>query len=271
MNEHTNENLPEGVFQASKKSGEIYYRSSLTHKRKHISLGSFETIEEAHKAYITGRNILEHKYQPEDYAPELTLSFEKWIILLNFRDNNIYFSNPIYVRNKYFEYYMSPSDCLIFDIDDLFYFSSHKIMKRGGHLFVADYGMQISLLSRFQIRSYAVEGIDYIFANGNSMDFRRENLIIMPSYHGVRPIHTKNGIRYKARIHIHGYYIIGTYETITEAAIAYNKAIDILKKKGIDKNFMVNYIDTISPSTYADIYSECKISKKITDYECSTL
>ena len=29
-------------------------------------------------------------------------------------------------------------------------------MKRGGHLFVAEYGMQTSVLSRYGIRSYAV-------------------------------------------------------------------------------------------------------------------
>lgn len=220
----------------------------------------------AHEAYITGKKIIEHQFQPEDYEDSHALSFEKWIILLNFRDNNIYFSNPIYVRSKYFEYYLSPNQCLIFDIDDLFYFSSHKIMQRGGHLFVADYGMQINILSRFQIRSYAIEGIDYSFSNGNPMDFRRENLILTPTYHGVRPLQTKDGMQYKTRIHINGYINVGTYDTITEAAIAYNKAIDILKKKGINKNYLVNYIDNLSPSQYADIYSECKISRKIINF-----
>lgn len=266
MAKQTFELLPEGVFSAQKKSGEIYYRSSLTYKRKHISLGSFSSPELAHEAYETGKKIIDHKYQPEDYETTHALSFEKWIILLNFRDNDIYFSNPIYVRNKYFEYYLSPSQCLIFDIDDLFYFSSHKIMQRGGHLFVADYGMQINILSRFQIRSYAIEGVDYRFANGNSLDFRRENLILTPTYHGVRPQSTKDGIKYKTRIHINGYYVVGTYETIIEAAIAYNKAIDILKKKGNNKNYMINYIDNLSPSQYADIYAECKISRKILNW-----
>lgn len=260
------ESLPEGVFLAKKKSGEIYYRSSLTYKRKHISLGSFSTPKAAHQAYITGKKIIENQYQPEDYEPRLELDFEKWIILLNFRDNDIYFSNPIYVRNKYFEYYLAPTQCLVFDIDDLFYFSSHKIMQRGGHLFVADYGMQISLLSRFQIRSYAIQGIDYAFANGNPMDFRRENLILTPTYHGVRPYTQKGELRYRTRIHIRGYFVVGTYHTIEEAAIAYNKAIDILKKNGVNKNYSVNYIDNISPSKYADIYSECKISRKIYEY-----
>ena len=34
-------------------------------------------------------------------------------------------------------YYLSPSHVLKFDPDDLFYYSSHKIMRRGNHYFVA--------------------------------------------------------------------------------------------------------------------------------------
>ena len=41
-----------GSFQAMKKDGTIYYRSSITYKNKHISLGSFPTEEESHAAYI---------------------------------------------------------------------------------------------------------------------------------------------------------------------------------------------------------------------------
>ena len=41
-----------GAFKAQKKDGTIYYRSSITYKNKHISLGSFKTEEEASGAYI---------------------------------------------------------------------------------------------------------------------------------------------------------------------------------------------------------------------------
>ena len=34
-----------GVFQAKKKNGSLYYRSSLTYRAKHISLGSYDTPE----------------------------------------------------------------------------------------------------------------------------------------------------------------------------------------------------------------------------------
>ena len=85
------------------------------------------------------------------------------MILINFRDNGIYFGTPIYARPKFFYYYLSPVDVLKFDIDDLFYYSSRKIMKRGEHLFVADYGMQVNILNRYGIRSFAVAGKDYLF------------------------------------------------------------------------------------------------------------
>ena len=37
-----------GVYEAISKNGTIYYRASLTYRNKHISLGSFETEQEAH-------------------------------------------------------------------------------------------------------------------------------------------------------------------------------------------------------------------------------
>ena len=39
--------------------------------------------------------------------------------------------------------------------------------------------------------------------------------------------------RYRARINVPGYYIVGYYHSEFDAAIAYNKAIDILKKNGV--------------------------------------
>ncbi len=76
----------------------------------------------------------------------------------------------------------------------------------------------------------------------------------------------ENKTFYVAKIHIRGNFLIGKFQTQTEAAIAYNKAIDVLKKNGIEKNFTPNYIDSIPPSTYADIYSNIKIPEKITSY-----
>ena len=47
-----------GVYPATKKDGTAYYRASLTHNRKHISLGSFSSMEEAHTAYLDADNLL---------------------------------------------------------------------------------------------------------------------------------------------------------------------------------------------------------------------
>lgn len=260
--------MEKGIFEAKKKDGTVYYRASITYRKKHISLGGFDTKEAAARAYSEANRLintptlmLHHHY---DESP---LPFEKWVVLLNYRDNGIYFSTPIYARNKFFYYYLSPSEVLKFDIDDLFYYASHKIMKRGGHLFVADYGMQLNILNRYGIRSFSVPGRDYYFRNGDDTDFRHENLQIINRYQGVSEVTFHGKKKYRARINVPGYFIIGHYASETDAAIAYNKAIDILKKNGVRKNYTPNYIDGLSPAVYADIYSHLKISDKILNYK----
>ncbi|MDE5747766.1 MAG: hypothetical protein K2I21_09350, partial [Acetatifactor sp.] len=170
------------------------------------------------------------------------------------------------IRPSFFYYYFSPSDFFIFDSDDLFYYSSHKISCRGGHYFVADYGMQVNIASRYGIKSYAVPGVDFDFLNGDSTDFRRENLRIRNTYHGVRTVTEKGVLRYSVRIHVNGYYKVGVYDTVTEAAVAYNKAADILEKNGLNKNFLRNYIEGLSSADYAEIYSAVSVSSKIIHY-----
>lgn len=167
---------------------------------------------------------------------------------------------------RMFYYYLSPSLVLKFDPDDLFYYSSHKIMQRGGHYFVADYGLQVSIVSRYGIKPYAKEGRDYRFINGDSSDFRRENLEILNLYHGVAPEYKNGQLMFAVRIHIRGNYIVGRYHDEITAAIAYNKAIDVLHKNGLQKKYLPNYIEDLSPSRYAEIYSALEISPKITGY-----
>ena len=256
-----------GVFAAKKKDGTVYYRASITYRKKHISLGGFDTMHTANAAYLEADRLLNYdRAGINQYRDASRLPFEKWVILINFRDNGIYFGTPIYARTKFFYYYLSPNDVLKFDIDDLFYYSSHKIMKRDGHLFVADYGMQVNILNRYGIRSFAVAGKDYLFLNGDDTDFRHENLQIVNRYQGVTEVIFRGKHRYRARINVPGYYVIGHYHSEIDAAIAYNKAIDILKKKGVQKKYTPNYIEGVSPSTYADIYSRLKISDKIINY-----
>ncbi|MEG0961729.1 MAG: hypothetical protein RR139_03525 [Lachnospiraceae bacterium] len=260
-----------GVYIATKKNGTLYYRSNITFSNKHISLGSYSTEHLAHQAYQEAGSLLyDLSVSLEDsFLFSTILPFDKVISLLNFRDNHIYFKTPIYLKNNFFLYYVSKQDELKFDIDDLFYYSSHKIMRRLGHLFVSDYGMQVNILSRYGIKNYAVMGRDYCFVNEDTTDYRYSNIIIINPYHGVTKSSLKGIVSYQAKIHINGTFIVGTYPTVEIAAIAYNKAADLAKNNGISKNFQTNYIDNYSPREYAEIYSTVKISKKYTNYLAS--
>lgn len=261
--------LSAGVFAAVRKNGQVYYRASITYRNKHISLGSFDTEEEAHAAYLdAGELVASSRYQVEDYvAGEVTLPFEKWVSLVNFRDNDLYIKTPIYLKKSYFFYYYSPDLCLKFDIDDLFFYSHHKLMKRGGHLFVSEYGMQTGILSRYGIKSFAVEGRDYYFVNGDSTDFRYGNIVIVNPYYGVRKEFRKGMPVYSARIHVNGDIIIGRYPSEEEAAIAYNKAAALLKERGCKRNFPENYLADLDEIDYARIYHMVRISRRIREME----
>ncbi len=260
--------LKTGVFQAKKKDGTIYYRSSLTYKSKHISLGSFPTENDAHQCYLEGIKILSDTCKIEQYTPESYsfITFDKYISLINFRDNGIYFKNPIYLYSKYFKYYYDTNTEYTFDVDDLFFYSKHKIMKRNGHIFVADYGMQINVLSRYGIKNYAVPEKDYIFINGDNTDFRYKNIQIINRFNGVSKAEKKGRIIYIAKIHINGDYIVGKYFNEYDAAIAYNKAGDILVQKGILNSYHKNYLEALSSIEYASRYTNIKISDKIRNF-----
>ncbi len=258
-----------GVYTASRKDRTAYYRASLTYRAKHISLGSYDTPEDAHRAYLLARTLLDDaSFTLDRYSADSPLSFHKWICLINFRDNGIYFSSPIYIRPKFFYYYFSPSDYFIFDTEDLFYYSSRRISRRGGHYFVADYGMQVNIMSRYGIRNYAVEGKDYRFINGNRQDMRYENIEIINRYNGVEALSDGKTTRYRVKIHVKGNITVGVYDSETEAAIAYNKAVDLLKKAGVNKAYTPNYMEGMSPAVYADLYSSVKVSSGVRHYRC---
>ena len=256
-----------GVYSACRKNGMPYYRASITYLGKHISLGSYSTELKAHKAYTLAGQVLapSSRWNIENYPSSCLLSFHKWIVLMNVRDNRIYIKNPIYIQKRYFLYYIDRDTALKFDAEDLFYYARHKISKRGGHLFTSEYGMQINLLSRYGIKNYAVPGRDFLFVNGDNTDYRYSNIEVINSYHGVSRFFKKGLPVYQSRIHINGDYIIGRYKTQEEAAIAYNKAAHLLKDKGLNKNFPENYIDGMDAITYAAIYQRLRISQKIKD------
>ncbi len=257
-----------GVSAAKQKNGTVYYRSSITYRNKHISLGSFSSEEDAGTAYLDALQIINDSSLDLFHISDCkrSLSFEKTVILLNFRDNRLYFKTPIYLRKGYFSYFLSPAMELKFDIDDLFYYSSHKIQKRNGHLFVSDYGMQYSILGRYGIKPYAVKGRDYDFANGDSLDYRYSNIIVYNHYHGVLQYTKNGGVRYRAYIHINGNYLIGSYSSEAEAAVAYNKAADLAKASGISKNFPENYVEGLGAKEYAELYTKLHISKRYLNY-----
>lgn len=252
-----------GVYSAKKKDGSQYYRSSITYRRKHISLGSYSTEEESHQAYLTAVSVVNTpSIGIDDYQHKThIIDFTKWIVLINFRDHGIYFKTPIYLKKNYFLYYLSPNKVLKFDVDDLFYYSHHSIMQRGGYLFVADFGMQINIQSRYGIKNFAVEGRDFLFINGDDTDYRYGNIEIINRYHGV--LKKQHGLIYEARIHINGDFIIGKYKSEIEAAVAYNKAVLILKEKNPLKNYQMNYIDELDEISYASLLNKVRISNKI--------
>ncbi len=260
-----------GVYETTLKDGTPSFRASITYQKKHISLGSFPEEKSAHDAYLLAFSVLsDHTLGILDYKQSCPLSFDKWVILVNLRDNGIYFSTPIYLMKTYFIYYLEPELELKFDLEDLFYYASHKIMRRGGHLFVADYGMQVTIPSRYGIKNYAVQGKDYLFINGDPYDYRYENIKILNTYHGVSVIREKDTVKYRARIHLRSYYLIGYYDNAIEAAVAYNKAVDVLKERYPFKNYELNYIAELKASEYAELYDKVKISEKIYDIHFST-
>ena len=53
--------------------------------------------------------------------------------------------------------------------------------------------------------------------------------------------------------------VVGHYDTEEEAAIAYNKAVDVLKAAGSDRAYEKNYLDDVSPAKYIVLYNNIRI------------
>ena len=221
-----------GVYEARKKNGEIYYRASFTYKNKHISLGSSSDEASCHAMYneaceITG-NSSEHWIDTESR----TTSYNDSITL------------PL---SKYIS--------LI----------NFRDMSRVGYYFVNDYGMQTSILSRFGVRSHSVKGRDYVFKNGDTHNYRYENIQVINRYNGVTQFSKNGRIMYRTKIHINGDYILGEFLSENEAAVAYNKAIDMLSGL-INIAYTPNYIEGISSVEYASLYHNIILSKNFRNY-----
>lgn len=257
-----------GIFKSTKKDGSEYYRASIHRKGKKISLGSFATEEAAIKAYQEANMIYqESMITIDNYRLFIrNLKHEKAVCLINHRDNGIYIKTPIYLRSGYFSYYLKGTEEYKFDNEDLFYYSSHTIMQRGGHLFVNDYGSQYSLISRYGIISYGIPDRDFRFVNGDFRDYRYENILIINRYHGVRRKKTSSGYVYYVKIHINGEYSLGRFKDESIAAVCYNKGADAANAAGLPKNFMKNYIPEYTTEEYLKIYDEIELPQKYLDY-----
>ena len=254
-----------GTNSAKRKDGSIYYRSSITYKNKHISLGSYSEALDAHHAYLLANDLLSNtSITLEHYKAPSLLSFQKWVVLINYRTTGLYFNSPILLKRNYFIYYLSQTHALYFDVDDLFYYSNHPIHRRQGYYFVNDYGMQVNLLSRYGIRNHCVKGKDYIFTDGNDRNFRYDNIDVLNPYHGIEIEHKNNRTLYKARIHLNGNTIIGRYSDAVTAAIAYNKAIDFVRLHSISqKRFEKNFIEAMTTEDYKSIYATITIGPNL--------
>ena len=228
-------------------------------QQKKIYLGLYDTEQEAKNALEEAANVMNQSIPIEEYACQY-LNFNKYVTLCNFRDRRVYIKNPIYTYDTYFDYYLSQDLILTFDMKDLFFFSSYKIRKRGNYIYIQDSVTQQSILSRFGIHPHSTYGIDYKFKNGNSYDFRRENIEIINSYKGVIYKEKNGTLVYVAKIFIDHDIVIGHYATQTEAAVAYNKAADILEKRGIKKEFIRNTIPYLTLTEYNEIYDRLMVS-----------
>ncbi len=260
--------MKKGVYQTTKKDGTTYYRSNITYAGRHVSLGSFADEDTAAAAYVAARRLysdasitlvnIGNEHEP--------LSFDKAVTILNHRDHGIYIKTPIYLQTGYFSYFLKGVGELKFDNDDLFYYSEHRILVHDGHIYVNDFGMQYGILARYGIKNFAVAGKDYTFANGDPLDFRYQNIIVINRYHGVTKKTIAGNVRYEAKIHINGEYLIGRFRSEPEAAVAYNKAADAASSAGIQKNFIQNYVVDLSAKEYADVYSDILLPEKYLRY-----
>ncbi|MGN0240765.1 MAG: hypothetical protein ACI4CS_03680 [Candidatus Weimeria sp.] len=250
-----------GIYKTALKDGTESFRVSFYHAKKHITVGSYPDEKAAETALKEALALYDDPAVTiENFRHSITqVSSDKAVSILNHRDNHVYFKTPIYLMQGYFLYFLSEKQVLKFDNDDLFYYSTHRILSHDGHLYVNDYGSQYSLFARYGIRNFAVKGVDYSFANGDSNDLRYENVIVINPYNGVRQLDYNGMIRYEAKIHINGYIRIGIFHSMEKAAVAYNKAVDFCLSHGLKKNFVKNYVVDLNVNEYRSIYDSVSL------------
>ena len=187
-----------GVYKSAKKDGSISYRASITFRSKHISLGSFKSEEQAHYAYLDAAEIINNS---NIFTPDnYSASLCKMLPFSKWVVLNNFKNNGIYIKTPI---YLRKT---FFN----YYISEHDVLT-----FDAD---------------------DLFYYSDHSI-LRYENIEILNPYQGVTIERKSEKTCYVTRIHINGNFTAGRYPSIEEAAIAYNKAADLLEKKGVTKKF----------------------------------
>ena len=254
-----------GIYKTALKDGTASFRVSFYHAKKHIAIGSYSDEKAAGAALKEALALYDDKtitiWNFRHFISEV--SSDKAVSILNHRDNHVYFKTPIYLMQGYFLYFLNDKRIIKFDNDDLFYYSTHRILIHDGHLYVNDYGSQYSLFARYGIRNFAVKGVDYEFANGDANDLRYENVIVINPYNGVRQLDYNGMIRYEAKIHINRYVRIGIFHSMEKAAVAYNKAVDFCLSHGLYRNFVKNYIVDLSANEYKSTYDSISLPESL--------
>ena len=239
------------------------YKTYFLYEATKIYLGSYASMEAAESALNDAKELMSLPAGPPQFA-SYNLNYKKIVSLCNLRDHKRYIKNPIYLYSTYFTYYLSKDCILTFDLKDLLYFSTYKIYKRGNYLYTQDSVSQQSILARYGIPNHSVMNKDYVFKNNNPYDFRSDNLEIINSYKGVsKKIKNDNSIIYVAYIYVKKNLIIGHYNSEIEAAIAYNKATDILFENHLIKECHYNTIPFITKAEYQSIYDSLIVSPRI--------
>lgn len=243
-------------------NGKTQYKLYFVFESNKIYLGTYPSIETAEKVLKEAETLMASLKGPPHFEHTL-LDYKKVVSLCNFRDHKKYLKNPIYLYATYFHYYLSKDCILIFDLRDLLYFSTYKIYKRGNYLYTQDSISQKSILSRFGIHNHSVISKDYFFKNGNPYDFRFENLVVVNNYKGVKQKVKNNQFIYISYIHIKTNLILGHYESEIAAAIAYNKAIDLLRQQNRLHDYTYNTIPYITEAEYMAIYNSISLSPRL--------
>lgn len=244
-------------------NGKTQYKIYFVYESNKIYLGTYPSMETAEKALAEAEFLMKQPQGPPEFEFAPTLNYKKIVSLCNLRDHKKYMKNSIYLYATYFHYYLSKNCILVFDSKDLLYFSTYKIYKRGNYLYTQDSISQQNMLLRFGIPNHSVLHKDYFFKNGNPYDFRAENLVVINSYKGVRQKVRNDKTIYIAYIYLKSNLIIGHYDSEIEAAIAYNKAIDVLHQQKRLHDYTYNIIPYLTNVEYQAIYDHIILTPRL--------